>query len=105
MDAFYNLYFFIFFILCPFNEYQGLESMYRLAQNCIQSKPMSIPHKLMGLLIGLLGENTEVSTLDHVQLVDVILLFVFSPSNSISSLFYDVDQVILAECSRAFGPW
>lgn len=59
-----------FLYVRPFSV--GLESMYRLAQNCIQSKPMSIPHKLMGLLIGLLGENTE---------------------------------VILAECSRAFGPW
>ncbi|THG20083.1 hypothetical protein TEA_000636 [Camellia sinensis var. sinensis] len=51
---------------------QGLESMYSLAQKCMQLKPMSSPHKLMGLLIGILAENTE---------------------------------VVLAECSRSFGPW
>ncbi|XP_065849595.1 nuclear pore complex protein NUP85 isoform X2 [Euphorbia lathyris] len=50
----------------------GLESMYNLAQKCIQLKPMSSPHKLMQLIIGILGENTE---------------------------------VVLAECSRGFGPW
>ncbi|KAK9273889.1 hypothetical protein L1049_018701 [Liquidambar formosana] len=50
----------------------GLESMYSLAQKCIQLKPMSSPHRLMGLIIGILGENTE---------------------------------VVLAECSKAFGPW
>lgn len=50
----------------------GLESMHNLAQKCIQLKPMSNSHKLMGLIIGILGENTE---------------------------------VILAECSRVFGPW
>ncbi|XP_028056570.1 nuclear pore complex protein NUP85 isoform X2 [Camellia sinensis] len=50
----------------------GLESMYSLAQKCMQLKPMSSPHKLMGLLIGILAENTE---------------------------------VVLAECSRSFGPW
>ncbi|KDP34155.1 hypothetical protein JCGZ_07726 [Jatropha curcas] len=37
----------------------GLESMYSLAQKCIQLKPMSSPHKLMQLVIGILGENTE----------------------------------------------
>ncbi|XP_048227798.1 nuclear pore complex protein NUP85 isoform X2 [Ricinus communis] len=50
----------------------GLESMYSLAQKCIQLKPTSSPHKLMQLILGILGENTE---------------------------------VILAECSRGFGPW
>lgn len=50
----------------------GLESMYSLAQKCMQFKPMSFPHKLMALLLGILGENTE---------------------------------VVLAECSRSFGPW
>lgn len=50
----------------------GLESMHNLAQKCIQLKPISNSHKLMGLIIGILGENTE---------------------------------VILAECSRVFGPW
>ncbi|KAF2285354.1 hypothetical protein GH714_000693 [Hevea brasiliensis] len=38
----------------------GLESMYSLAQKCIQLKPMTIPHKLMRLIVGILGENTEV---------------------------------------------
>ncbi|GFS35424.1 hypothetical protein Acr_00g0039810 [Actinidia rufa] len=50
----------------------GLESMYSLAQKCMQLKPMSSPHKLMRLLIGIVGENIE---------------------------------VVLAECSRSFGPW
>ncbi|XP_052211367.1 nuclear pore complex protein NUP85 [Diospyros lotus] len=50
----------------------GVESMYGLAQKCMQLKPMSYSHKLMGLMIGILGENTE---------------------------------VVLAECSKSFGPW
>lgn len=39
---------------------QGLESMYSLAQKCMQLKPVSSRHKLMELLDGILGENTEV---------------------------------------------
>lgn len=39
---------------------QGMESMYNLAQKCMQFKPGSSPHKLMELLNGILGENTEV---------------------------------------------
>ncbi|KAK6912748.1 Nucleoporin Nup85-like [Dillenia turbinata] len=50
----------------------GLESMNSLAQKCIDMKPISSPHKLMGLLTGILSESTE---------------------------------VVLGECSRAFGPW
>ncbi|XP_047325909.1 nuclear pore complex protein NUP85 [Impatiens glandulifera] len=50
----------------------GLESMYNLAQKCLQLKPMSYSHMLMILLISILGENTE---------------------------------VVLAECSKSFGPW
>ncbi|XP_039009556.1 nuclear pore complex protein NUP85-like [Hibiscus syriacus] len=38
----------------------GLESMYSLAQKSIQLKPMASAHKLMGLIIEILGENTEV---------------------------------------------
>ncbi|XP_074276492.1 nuclear pore complex protein NUP85 isoform X2 [Silene latifolia] len=50
----------------------GLESMHSLAQKCIQLKPVTSLHCLMGILGGILGENTE---------------------------------VVLAECSKAFGPW
>ncbi|OMP04959.1 Nucleoporin Nup85-like protein [Corchorus capsularis] len=50
----------------------GLESMYNLAQKCIQLKPMASADRLMQLIIGILGENTE---------------------------------VVLAECSKGFGPW
>ncbi|XP_024025273.1 nuclear pore complex protein NUP85 [Morus notabilis] len=50
----------------------GLESMNSLAQKCMQLKPMSSTHRLIELMVGILGENTE---------------------------------VVLAECSRAFGPW
>ncbi|KAE8730890.1 hypothetical protein F3Y22_tig00002847pilonHSYRG00087 [Hibiscus syriacus] len=39
---------------------EGLESMYSLAQKSIQLKPMASAHKLMGLIIEILGENTEV---------------------------------------------
>ena len=42
------------------NLNQGLESMHALAQKCIQLKPISSSHRLMGLIIGILGENTEV---------------------------------------------
>lgn len=50
----------------------GLESMHNSAQKCMQVKPVSSPHRLFGLILGILGENTE---------------------------------VVLAECSRSFGPW
>ncbi|XP_058114691.1 nuclear pore complex protein NUP85 isoform X2 [Magnolia sinica] len=50
----------------------GLEGMHSLAQKCMQLKPVSTSHRLMGLILGILGENTE---------------------------------VVLAECSRSFGPW
>ncbi|KAK1289041.1 Nuclear pore complex protein Nup85 [Acorus calamus] len=51
---------------------KGLDGTYNLAQKCMQTKPMSQAHTLTSLLIGILGENTE---------------------------------VVLAECSKAFGPW
>ncbi|KAL9226836.1 hypothetical protein vseg_002603 [Gypsophila vaccaria] len=50
----------------------ALESMHDLAQKCIQLKPPTSPHCLMGIIGGILGENTE---------------------------------VVLAESSKAFGPW
>ncbi|XP_077217891.1 nuclear pore complex Nup85-like protein [Tasmannia lanceolata] len=50
----------------------GLESMHSFAQKYMRLKPMSNSHRLMGLVLGILGENTE---------------------------------VVLAECSRSFGPW
>lgn len=65
-----ELYISHFLYVRPFTV--GLESMHALAQKCIQLKPISSSHRLMGLIIGILGENTE---------------------------------VVLAECSRAFGPW
>ncbi|EXB93382.1 hypothetical protein L484_010709 [Morus notabilis] len=58
--------------LFPLLINQGLESMNSLAQKCMQLKPMSSTHRLIELMVGILGENTE---------------------------------VVLAECSRAFGPW
>ncbi|KAA8521842.1 hypothetical protein F0562_012536 [Nyssa sinensis] len=65
-----ELYISHFLYIRPFTV--GLESMYSLAQKCMQLKPPYSPHKLLGLIVGILGENTE---------------------------------VVLAECSRSFGPW
>lgn len=65
-----ELYIGHFLYIRPFTS--GLESMHVLAQKCINLKPTSSPHKLMKLLDGIIGENTE---------------------------------VVLAECSRSFGPW
>ncbi|KAI3454093.1 hypothetical protein Pfo_010756 [Paulownia fortunei] len=65
-----ELYISYFLYIRPFTV--GLESMYSLAQKCMHLKPISNRHKLMGLIIGILEENTE---------------------------------VVLAECSRSFGPW
>ncbi|KAK1267130.1 Nuclear pore complex protein Nup85 [Acorus gramineus] len=59
-----------FLYVRPFT--MGLDGTYNLAQKCMQTKPMSQAHTLTGLLIGILGENTE---------------------------------VVLAKCSKAFGPW
>ncbi|CAN6918512.1 unnamed protein product [Brassica oleracea var. botrytis] len=44
--------------LRPFTK--GLEGIHNLAQKCVQSKPVNTSHKLLRLLIGILGENTEV---------------------------------------------
>ncbi|KAG5412904.1 hypothetical protein IGI04_000471 [Brassica rapa subsp. trilocularis] len=44
--------------LRPFTK--GLEGMHNLAQKCVESKPVNTSHKLLRLLIGILGENTEV---------------------------------------------
>lgn len=49
--------------------------MNNLAQKCMQFKPVSFPHKLMTLLLGILGENTEVSDVVHKQLM-LLLFFV-----------------------------
>ncbi|KAK7320796.1 hypothetical protein VNO77_30601 [Canavalia gladiata] len=65
-----ELYISHFLYIRPFTI--GIESMHNLAQKCIQLKPSSSTHRLTGLIIGILGENTE---------------------------------VVLAECSREFGPW
>ncbi|XP_030448414.1 nuclear pore complex protein NUP85 isoform X1 [Syzygium oleosum] len=65
-----ELYVSHFLYVRPFTV--GLESMHGLAQKCIQLKPVPRSQKLMGLLLGILGENTE---------------------------------VVLAECSKEFGPW
>ncbi|KAF9662264.1 hypothetical protein SADUNF_Sadunf18G0035000 [Salix dunnii] len=69
-DHWIELYISHFLFIRPFTV--GFEGMYNLAQKCIQMKPMSSPHKLLRLIIGIIGENTE---------------------------------VVLAECSRGFGPW
>ncbi|GAV72758.1 Nucleopor_Nup85 domain-containing protein [Cephalotus follicularis] len=53
-----ELYISHFLYIRPFTV--GLESMYSLAQKCMLSKPMFVPHRLIGLLLGILGENTEV---------------------------------------------
>ncbi|XP_029125916.1 nuclear pore complex protein NUP85 isoform X2 [Cajanus cajan] len=65
-----ELYISHFLYIRPFT--MGIESMYNLAEKCIQLKPQSSIHRLTGLMIGILEENTE---------------------------------VVLAECSREFGPW
>lgn len=53
-----ELYIAHFLYIRPFTT--GLESMYNLAQKCMQIKPVSGHHKLVGLLNGILGENPEV---------------------------------------------
>ncbi|KAF5195893.1 Nuclear pore complex protein nup85 [Thalictrum thalictroides] len=65
-----ELYISNFLYIRPFT--MGLEGMYSLAQKCMQVKPLSNTHCLMGLIHGILGDNIE---------------------------------VVLAECSRSFGPW
>ncbi|WVY90407.1 hypothetical protein V8G54_035921 [Vigna mungo] len=65
-----ELYISHFLYIRPFT--MGIESMCSLAQKCIQLKPQSNTHRLEGLMVGILEENTE---------------------------------VVLAECSREFGPW
>ncbi|KAF6164182.1 hypothetical protein GIB67_010152 [Kingdonia uniflora] len=59
-----------FLYVRPFTT--GLEGMYSLAKKCMELKPASSTQRLMGLILGILEENTE---------------------------------VVLAECSKSFGPW
>ncbi|KAL0447441.1 UNVERIFIED_CONTAM: Nuclear pore complex protein [Sesamum latifolium] len=54
-----ELYISHFLYVRPFTV--GLESMYSLAQKCMHLKPISYRHKLMGLIIGILEENTEIA--------------------------------------------
>ncbi|XP_050886033.1 nuclear pore complex protein NUP85 isoform X2 [Lathyrus oleraceus] len=53
-----ELYISHFLYIRPFTT--GIESMYNLAQKCIQLKPPTGTHRLTGLMIGILAENTEV---------------------------------------------
>ncbi|WJX10065.1 Nucleoporin nup85 [Trifolium repens] len=53
-----ELYVSHFLYIRPFTT--GIESMYNLAQKCMQLKPPTGTHRLTGLMIGILGENTEV---------------------------------------------
>ncbi|RDX87077.1 Nuclear pore complex protein NUP85, partial [Mucuna pruriens] len=53
-----ELYISHFLYIRPFTT--GIESMYNLAEKCIQLKPRSSTHRLSGLMIGILEENTEV---------------------------------------------
>ncbi|CAK8570239.1 unnamed protein product [Lathyrus sativus] len=53
-----ELYISHFLYIRPFTT--GIESMYNLAQKCIQLKSPIGTHRLTGLMIGILAENTEV---------------------------------------------
>ncbi|KAI5390036.1 hypothetical protein KIW84_075386 [Lathyrus oleraceus] len=53
-----ELYISHFLYIRPFTT--GIESMYNLAQKCIQLKPPTGTQRLAGLMIGILAENTEV---------------------------------------------
>lgn len=74
--------------------------MYNLAQKCIQLKPVFNSHKLSRLLVGVLGENTEVMVWieNVVQTIHLDLSIIL-----LSGLL--IIQVVLAECSKEFGPW
>lgn len=53
-----ELYISHFLYIRPFTV--GLESMYSLAQKCMRLKPITSSHRLILLLIGIIGDNTEV---------------------------------------------
>lgn len=59
---------------------KGLESMYSLAKKCMQLKPMTSSHILIGLVIGIIGDNTEVSNVNQILVVYILchLICVFS---------------------------
>lgn len=59
----------------PLLSKQGIESMYNLAQKCIQLKPPAGTHRLTGLMIGILGENTEV--INEILLSSCSIIFSF----------------------------
>ncbi|KAI9081184.1 hypothetical protein K1719_036943 [Acacia pycnantha] len=53
-----ELYVSHFLYIRPFT--MSIENMYNLVLKCIQMKPLSNTHRLTGLLMGILEENTEV---------------------------------------------
>lgn len=103
---------------------QGIESMYNLAQKCIQLKPRSSTHRLSVLMIGILEENTEV-IIGLLLSMPLYLFHRFGPTATAAAYFphysvswfnlslhilnlnehFAMSQVVLAECSREFGPW
>lgn len=63
--------------LFPLLINQGLESMNSLAQKCMQLKPMSSTHRLIELMVGILGENTEVCIIGDYQYQFCLALLAF----------------------------
>lgn len=47
--------------------------MYNLAERCMQLKPAANTDRLMGLMIGILGESTEVRNVEYI-LFDLLFL-------------------------------
>lgn len=73
----------------------------------MQLKPMTISHRLIQLLLGIIGDNTEVSNVDQLLAVSFIrYLYILTFPTLLNSVgLFEMVQVVLAECSRAFGPW
>ena len=46
--------------------------MYSLAQKCMQFKANSSSHGMLGLMIGILGENTEVSNVNQIMVLYIL---------------------------------
>jgi hypothetical protein len=80
--------------------------MYSLAKKCMQLKPMTSSHILIGLVIGIIGDNTEVSNVNQTLVVYILCYLNICFSFLLNSVkLFEMVQVVLAECSRSFGPW
>ncbi|KAF9603252.1 hypothetical protein IFM89_034585, partial [Coptis chinensis] len=92
------------------NLLKGLAGTYSLAKKCMQLKPLSNPHSLMGLILGIQGENIEVVLVSVQELLAPGELLYFSCtgfvlSNEVILELFGLDKIAThGPCNDAHQP-